>query len=157
MKKSYTMIIAALAVVFTANAQNRGAVGPTSVHQSNTAVYQSSVSTRATGDTLFYCPLPSYSVNSTDAPSFQLVSEDIDMLNTNNPGVPMDFGVVYSTDSTLIGGVPSQDNFYHPWETPAPAGNDPAFFWWATSWFSPVGVADNWLMFGPITVPAGGA
>ena len=79
------------------------------------------------------------------------------MLNPNNAGYAMDFGVYYSTDSSLAGGVPTQDNFYHPWENPAPAGTDTTFFWSGTSWFSPVGIADNWLEFGPITIPAGGA
>jgi len=158
MKKSYTMIIAALAVVFSANAQNRGESTPSHVKNSTTGLYQMPANaSRATGDTLMWMQLPGYYINPTDATAFEIVSEDIDMLTTNNPGVPMDFGVVYSTDSSMTGIDPTQDNFYHPWELPAPLGNDTAFFWWATSWFSPVGVADNWLEFGPITIPAGGA
>ncbi|MFL5765246.1 MAG: T9SS type A sorting domain-containing protein [Bacteroidia bacterium] len=157
MKKSYTMIIAALAVGFTANAQNRGSVNPTTAHPSPIAIHQLPASERATGDTLMYMPLPGYSINSTDAPAFQLVTEDIDMLSPYNAGYAMSFGDYYSTDSSMAGITPTQNNFYHPWETPAPLGNDTAFFWSATSWFSPAGQADNWLMFGPITVPAGGA
>jgi hypothetical protein len=157
MKKIYTLI-AAVAVVVSANAQTKGSsAASSSVHKYSGSLREMTGSSRAAGDTLMYMQLPGYTINPTDAAAFTIVTEDNDMLNPNNAGYAMDFGLYYSTDSTLIGGAPSQDNFYHPWETPAPAGTDTTFFWSATSWFSPAGIADNWLEFGPITIPAGGA
>jgi hypothetical protein len=115
-------------------------------------------STRAIGDTLLHIPLPGYLINGTDAPTFGISNEDIDGFTTNT-GQPGDWTLYYSTDSSVNGvGSPTQDNYYHPWETPFPAGDDSAFFWSATSWFLPAQCcADNWLEFGPITVPANGA
>ena len=158
MKKIYTLI-AAVAVVTSANAQTKGSsAASNSVHASNTsAKVLPFSSTRAAGDSLMYMPLPGAFVNPTDNAGFQIVTEDNDAFVTFNPGYAMDFGLYYSTDSSLVGGGPSRDNFYHPWETPAPAGTDTSFFWSATSWFSPAGIADNWLEFGPLTIPAGGA
>lgn len=159
MKKLYTLIALAT-VAFGANAQSRGSVAATTEHKANVSLNQTVKpvsATRASGDTLMYMPLPGYIVNSTDAPTFQVVTEDIDGFATYNAGYAMDFGLYYSTDSTTTAGDPIMWNFYHPWETPAPAGDDSAFFWSATSWFASPNVADNWLMFGPITVPAGGA
>lgn len=163
MKKIYTFV-ALTAIAFGVNAQSREA--EVTVHHSNmnTVITAASNSgTRAPGDTLMYMPLPGTTVNATDAPTFQLVREDIDALPPNNAGYAMDFGLYYSTDSSIYGNAcgtcvpPHGANFYHPWETPAPAGTDTAFFWSATSWFNPAGVADNWLMFGPLTIPATGA
>lgn len=158
MKKIYTLI-AAVAVVFSANAQSKGAMSSANTaHPSNASVRVLPFSTaRAAGDSLMYMQLPNTFVNPTDNAGFQLVREDIDMLNPNNAGYAMDFGLYYSTDSTTTAGNPIQSNFYHPWETPAPLGTDTAFFWSATSWFSPVGQADNWLEFGALTIPAAGA
>lgn len=112
---------------------------------------------RAMGDTLLYMPLTNIFVNPMDSPLFMYQTEDLDGLTTYNPGVVMDFGCYYSTDSTTTFGDPTQNNYYHPWETPFPLGTDTAFFWAATSYFSPLGTADNWLEFGPITIPAIGA
>lgn len=159
MKKLYTLI-AAVAVVLSANAQSKGGASlSTADHQSNATlnVVPFSNINRAPGDSLMYMQLPSTFVNTTDSPTFTIVTEDIDMLTTYNAGYAMDFGLYYSTDSSTTAGDPLQYNFYHPWETPAPAGTDTAFFWSATSWFNPAGIADNWLEFGPITIPAGGA
>jgi|SRR6218665_1302346 len=160
MKKSYiTLALAILA--FGANAQNRGEAQSGAAHKLNgTAKITAMPSTgsRASGDTLMYMPLPGATVNSADAANFQIVTEDLDGFAPYNSGYAMDFGLYYSLDSSLAtGGEPTQDNFYHPWETPAPLGTDTAFFWSATSWFASPNVADNWLMFGPLTVPAGGA
>lgn len=158
MKKIYTLI-AAVAVVFSANAQSKGSTSlSTTPKKYSGSVYQMPANTlRAVGDTLMYMELPGYSINPTDAAGFTILTEDIDMLNPNNAGYAMDFGLYYSTDSSTTAGDPTQDNFYHPWETPAPAGTDTTFFWSATSWFSPVGIADNWLEFGALTIPASGA
>jgi hypothetical protein len=160
MKKIYTLIALA-SVAFGASAQTRGSVGQASTaHKANVAVTGTVMpnSTRAIGDTLLYIPLPGYMINATDGPTFGISNEDIDGLTTNT-GQPGDWTLYYSTDSSLDGsGNPTSDNYYHPWETPFPAGDDSAFFWSATSWFAPaVCCADNWLEFGPITVPANGA
>ena len=114
--------------------------------------------TRAMNDTLFYMSLPySYIANPLDSSMFTIQIEDLDMLTPFNSWFAMDFGLYYSTDSTTNGGNPSQNNFYHPWENPLPTGTDTAFFWMATSYFAPAGTADNWLEFGPVTVPLTGA
>jgi hypothetical protein len=111
---------------------------------------------RAAGDTLLYMPLTVYYVNSTDSAAFNIQVEDIDGLTTNNNGVPTDFGVVYSLNTdTNNSGAPTGDNYYLPWEDPL--NGDTAFFWYATSWFNPAGQANNWLMFGPLTIPGTGA
>src|SRR4051812_20485450 len=105
MKKSYTMIIAALAVVCTANAQDKGAVTSSSAHKSNSALHElPSSASRAAGDTLMWMPPPGYYINPTDAATFAIVTEDNDMLNPNNAGYAMSFGDYYSTDSSMAGG-----------------------------------------------------
>lgn len=159
MKKLYTLI-AAVAVVLSANAQSKGGSSlTTTAHPSNASlkVVPFTNVNRAPGDSLMYMQLPTTQVNATDAPTFTIVTEDIDMLTTYNAGYAMDFGLYYSTDSSTTLGDPTQDNFYHTWEMPAPLGDDTAFFWSATSWFNPAGIADNWLEFGPLTIPAAGA
>lgn len=159
MKKIYT-IVAAFAVVLSANAQKGSITNDASVQKYNKGLVKHVINntTRAIGDTLMYMPLPGYYVNPTDQAAFDIITQDIDQLPTNNAGYAMDFGLYYSTDSSVNGmGQPLQSNFYHPWETPAPAGTDSSFFWSATSWFNPAGQADNWLMFGPLTIPATGA
>lgn len=166
MKKIYTLI-AATAIVFTANAQERGSISTTTSSHlyggANKVTVIPSSGSRALGDTLMYMPLPGTNVNATDAAGFTIVTEDNDGLTTYNAGYAMSYGVYYSTDSSIYGmncatcSTPHGANYYHPWETPAPAGNDTAFFWSGTSWFNPAGMADNWLEFGPITIPASGA
>jgi PKD repeat protein len=114
--------------------------------------------TRAMGDTLLYMPLPNMIVNPMDSPLFTYQTEDLDYLTPFNPPNSFEFGMYYSSDSSLAAmGEPTVTNFFHPWETPYPVGDDSAFFWGATSYFTPAGIADNWLSFGPITIPAIGA
>jgi len=168
MKKIYTLI-AATAIVFSANAQQvqiKGTAQTTGTEHRSTAgmhITPMHSSTRAAGDTLMYMPLPGTTINATDAPTFDIVTEDIDGLTTHNAGYATSFGVYYSTDSSIYGqtcptcSTPHGANYYHPWETPAPLGTDTAFFWSATSWFDPAGQADNWLEIGPLTIPATGA
>lgn len=155
MKTIYSFIfILLLGLTVTAQTRLQG-TGPSAVHVSSTQIQIISDASRAAGDTLMYMPLDAVFVNPTDSAAFNIVTEDIDGYTTVNAGVPVDFGVVYSTNSdTSASGVPTGDNFYHPWEMP---GVDSSFFWYATSWFNPAGQADNWLMFGPITIPAAGA
>ncbi|MCX6295293.1 MAG: T9SS type A sorting domain-containing protein [Bacteroidetes bacterium] len=173
MKKIYT-VIAAVALVLSANAQERGSMSSSSSFSPRHSTVSPKViavpvtGSRAVGDTLMYMPLSStYVYNPADVAGFTIVTEDNDGLTTNNAGFAMDFGVYYSTDSSIYGmscstcSTPHGANFYHPWETQATAGHvgtyDSTFFWQATSWFVPAGQADNWLEFGPITIPAGGA
>ncbi len=166
MKKIYTLIAAA-AVVFSANAQQvKGTSQTGTEHKSTTRTHIVAMpanTTRMAGDTLMYQPLPTTRINAADAPTFDVVTEDIDQLTTHNAGYAMSFGVYYSTDSSIYGqscatcSTPHGANYYHPWETPAPAGDDTAFFWSGTSWFTPLGQADNWLEIGPVTIPATGA
>lgn len=116
-----------------------------------------SPSVRAYGDTLMYMYLPDIYINPVDLPTFQTVTEDMDGLTPSGIWSPT-FGLYYSANSSLNSlGQPLQSNFYHPWEVPPPTGTDTSFFWAATSSFSPAGIADNWLMFGPLTIPPTGA
>ncbi|MCH8318949.1 MAG: T9SS type A sorting domain-containing protein [Bacteroidetes bacterium] len=85
-------------------------------------------------DTLFYASLPSYWINPADAGSFAFNMEDNDGLTPN------------SFSST---------NWVTFYEIISPG--DTNFMLGATSWFNPAGQADNWIEFGPITIPAGGA
>jgi hypothetical protein len=169
MKKIY-ILLAFGASTFFASAQDRGALADRPSHSPFIKQVMAPSANRAGGDTLMYMPLSNYSINATDAPSFQLETYDGDGLTPNYGSTyPVDFGVFYSTDSSIYGmscsacSTPHSANYYHPWETPAPAGTDTTRFWSATSWFTDgplaggAGTADNWLMFGPITVPAAGA
>lgn len=143
MKKLYTL---AAVLLFAGGAVAQNAQSRVNASQMPNQYPKSAIqanSTLALGDTLFFMPLPGYFVNSTDSASFNIQFEDIDGLNTNNAGWPMDFGLFYSLDSWD----------YLPGDNPA----DSAFFLGATSWFNPPGQADNWMEFGPITVPAAGA
>ncbi|MBW8049426.1 MAG: T9SS type A sorting domain-containing protein [Cytophagales bacterium] len=87
-------------------------------------------------DTLFYAPLPSYWINPTDAGSFVFNTEDNDGLtpHPNLMGMPTTWVTIFN----II------------------APGDTNFMQGATSWFDPAGQADNWIEFGPITIPAGG-
>lgn len=111
---------------------------------------------RAVGDTIMYFPLPGVIADSADIATFSLVTEDMDGLQPNNSGAPMDFALYSSTNAdTNSLGQPLGSNYYQAWEDSA--AGDTAFFLGATSWFSPAGQSNNWAMFGPVTIPAGGA
>lgn len=157
MKKIYTLI-ATVAVVFSANAQNKAFSGANSGQSINAPlqIHQMNLE-RAPGDTLLWYPSPGvYLFNSTDAAAFNLQNEDIDGLTPNNAGEAMAYGLYFSDDNSMAGSVPTQSNYYHPYENPIlSGGTDSAFFWHATSWFAPAGQADNWLIMGPITITTG--
>jgi hypothetical protein len=147
MKKIYSILLLIFAVI-TANAQ-------TSTLQPIRKHVLPHNSSRAIGDTLMYMPLVNTWVNSTDNPGFTLTTEDADFNTPFHASYPYDFAVFYSTDDTVdLGTFPGESNFYHPWENPAV---DTAFFLGATSYFMTPGTASNWFMFGPLTIPAGGA
>ena len=90
MKKIYT-IVAVFAVALSANAQK--GVSDVSVNKYNKGLVKHTIqnSGRAAGDTLMYMPLPGYFVNATDQANFDIVTQDIDQLVTNNAGYAMDF------------------------------------------------------------------
>lgn len=145
MKKIYTAI-ACVAIGVTAFAQN-GRMASPRLDQAHMNANHPQVHTLAVGDTLFWMPLLGIYVNPTDQPNWNYQSEDLDGLSTtgSNNFPAADWGAFYSL----------QASDYFPWDgTP---GVDTAFYWAATSWFSPAGQADNWLEMGPITIPANGA
>ncbi len=153
MKKIYTLITATV-VVFAANAQDKSLSLRVPAKNVHSITLNPNILPMAIGDTLMYMPLPGTYVNPTDNAAFNVQTEDIDGLPTNNVGADVDWGALYSIDSSLNGsGNPTNDNFFHSWETP---GVDTPTFWHATSWFSPLGTANNWLIFGPITLTTGG-
>lgn len=153
MKNLYACIIG-MCVLFSATAQNNNI----QQYPFNIQKHVLNTGLRTSSDTLMYMPLVDVYINPTDNSWFTIEMEDIDMLTPYNAGVPMDFGLFYSIDTTVDSyGQPTQNNFYHPWENPVPLGNDSAFFWGATSYFNPPGQANNWLMFGPLTIPSTGA
>jgi hypothetical protein len=104
-------------------------------------------STQAVGDTLLWMPvLRRLMVNATDMATFAIHAYDQDML-ANNAGTiaTTSFGVYY--------GLPGASDIFD-----ASQGDvDTGFAFLATSWFSAPATADNWLTFGPLTVPAAGA
>jgi hypothetical protein len=164
MKKIYTLL-AFTSIAFGISAQSKGAFhAPNTSFKVSTPLKKEVMSSRASGDTLMYMPLPGYSVNSTDAAAFGITTYDGDGFDPNyGTDYPYDFSYFGSTDSSVnSNGQPEYWNFYHPWEDTSIDPNtgycvDTAFYWWATSWFDSPNQADNWLMFGPITIPAGGA
>ena len=151
MKKIY-MIICAFALVLGMNAQSATQVrnGGTGHGLVPTAISPNHL--LATGDTLMYSDGGNFYVNATDQAAFQFAVEDDDGL----PLAPGYASAGYSLSWGVIGSMTSDGSvfdMYQPWETP---GVDTALTFYATSWFSPAGQADNWMMFGPITVPVTG-
>jgi hypothetical protein len=113
-------------------------------------------------DTLLYINLPSLSVNSFDSASFQFRIEDGDGLPSLQPSLmyqyyPSDFMTYYSVDSSknTLGG-PTKNNFYHPWELQPNHLNDTAFYFLAATVSDTLGTANDWLWFGPISIPIDG-
>lgn len=137
MKKFY-LLIGAGAIVVSANAQRSTTVHGTLTTQ---AVKQMPAS-RATGDTLMLFTGDLLGGTAIDG-TFNVIGEDLDLLTNNPSGGPFpdnDFGLFYSLQT---------------WDFIPSDVNDSAFFYAATSWFQPAGVADNWLEMGPIMLPAG--
>ena len=149
MLKKYTLLPLLLCLFFlSANAQ----------HKSALPLHKRLHTPRSVGDTLFYMSLPMIDfVNPIDLAGFNWYTEDDDSnMPADGSGPTSDFTVYYATDSSLNSlGQPTQNNFYHPWETPARP--DTSYFWGVTSAFTPPGAADDWMTFGPLTIPAGGA
>ena len=91
------------------------------------------------GDTLFWCPMPVYYINPLDSVLFNIVAEDLD-------GQPVD-------TSLSNQGIGSDWMFYD--DSIAPGVWDSRIF--AASDFAVPYAANNWLEFGPITIPDSGA
>ena len=143
MKKIYVSLVA-LGFAASVSAQNKQAA-TNSFNPFNGGIKKVDNTDKAAGDTLFWCPLDVYFINPTDQPTFQIVTKDVDGLTLNSAisTLSQDFGVFYSTDPQNI--FPNQLDV------------DTGYFWYAASWFTPPAQASNWLIFGPITIPAGGA
>lgn len=144
MKKIYISFIA-LGLAASVSSQNKEAA-INSFNPFNGEIKKIENTDKALGDTLFWCPLVLYYINPTDSSTFTIQTEDVDglPLNSNLPaGLSQDFGVFYSTDAEDIDSIQGDV--------------DTAFFWYAVSWFDSPAQASNWLTFGPITIPAGGA
>jgi hypothetical protein len=141
MKRTFTTLFLALCV-FVANAQftNKGG-GNNYANALNKPGKIVSNSEKAIGDTLLYCDGFSWFVNANDSAAFTTLREDLDGLTTHYANFFMSFGTFYD--------VTARPDWWMPWDV------DTAFYFAATSWFTPAGQADNWLEFGPITLPAG--
>lgn len=144
MKKIYISFIA-LGLAASVSAQNKEAA-TNSFNPFNGDIKKIENTDKALGDTLFWCPLMQYYINPTDQATFTIQTEDVDGLTLNSSlpsGLSQDFGIFFSTQAEDI--------------DPVQGDVDTAFFWYAVSWFDSPGQASNWLTFGPITIPAGGA
>jgi PKD repeat protein len=145
--KKINSLVFLLVVILSANAQ---VASPQQLRKH----LLNSDGSRSIGDTLMYMPLVDIYINATDNAGFSVTMEDVDGLSPFNPGYAYDFGVYFSTDTIPSASGIGNAEFYHPWENPL---TDSSFFWAATSYFTPPGIADNWLMFGPLTIPPHGA
>ncbi|MBI3510623.1 MAG: T9SS type A sorting domain-containing protein [Bacteroidetes bacterium] len=149
MKKIYTTLaILGLAGAMTAQQSNRVGLPNPGVP----VAINPNVHTQAIGDSLLFTDAEYWYVNPTDAPTFTIATEDIDGLalasGYASAGYSQSWGVFYSllTDGSTF-------DFHEAYEAPT----DTAFTLYAVSWFSSPAQADNWLEFGPITIPATGA
>ena len=151
MKKIYILTLTGLMVTGlsaqTLQRANPLGVGSPTLSNSPLNIMSIGDEERAVGDTLLYIPFTAIYVNPTDQAAFALSNDDQDGLTANN-GAPWtgSFAFFYSLSAT-------DETHFDSTSTWA----DTAFIAGATSWFTPLGQADNWLSFGPITVPATGA
>jgi hypothetical protein len=144
MKKLYTLCLL-LAISAGAFAQNARMIQHSGNNHAANQI--GNVHTQALGDTLLYIPFLNIFVNPTDQTNFTYATEDLDGFTTNSTYMwpTADYAYFYSLNAWD----------YHPWETP---GVDTSFFAAATSWFdNDPALSDDWMEFGPITIPAGGA
>ncbi|HLP14444.1 MAG TPA: T9SS type A sorting domain-containing protein [Flavobacteriales bacterium] len=141
MKKIYLVLLAGVAA-FGADAQRVSGTHSFNGHASNRSLEVRPTTTRAAGDTLFYTGAEYFAGLGIDG-TFAYTTEDIDGFSSaaTNAFPSPDFGLFYSL----------QPVDFFAWDV------DTAFYWAATSWFDSPGQASNWIMFGPINVPAAGA
>lgn len=147
MKKLYTLILAS-GVVVSAIAQSPRVAQTFSFSSKALKVETFASANRAAGDTLMLF----------DGEAFYLLdaadNNDFDLQNFDGDGKTIEPSLNWPT-----GG----DAFVYAFYSTAPHmqipghATDTNFFIGATSWFNPVGQADNWWSFGPITIPANGA
>ena len=142
MKKIYllVMMIACASFVFAQTPTKNG----TNNHFafSNKGISVKSIDAKAVGDTLMYCDGTNIFIDPTDQPTFAWNMEDNDGLTVD----PTMAGYGWGT------------GWMHIYDDISVGCTTPDTCWWfgATSWFSPVGQADNWIEFGPVTIPATG-
>ncbi len=150
MKKIYSLTFTGLLIaglsaqVRTANFDGT----PTNHSLVNASQYSTD---RAVGDTLMYMPFPEYICDSIDGLTFDIQFNDQDGTPANaNLNPPWSSGsnflLFYSAPPSIA--VTPWDNLYHA---------DTAYYVGSTSWLEPVGQADDWTTFGPVTIPATGA
>ncbi len=154
MKKFYSTV-AVLAVAISAIAQSNNKASntlPSNIHiapnQTPQVIHHNPTGPQAIGDTVFvFDGFYVYDWNTTLPGTFAIATEDVDGANVAAALASSAFGpsssyvFFYAIDPT------SNLHYIHA---------DSVFFGAATSWFNPVGAADNWLEMGPITVPATG-
>lgn len=142
MKKIYSLI-AAIALVFSANAQKNVAGHMPNAHERAgfTPRVITTPHTRAAGDTLFYFDGNSFMGMGIDQSTFGYGNEDIDAYT------------IHSTLQSVFGVTCAYRFFYDVNSVTA----DTNFFLGATSWFDPPNQSDDWFEMGPIAIPAAGA
>jgi len=152
MKKIYS-VVAVLALGVGAMAQSSSKVtgsAPVNVHTMSSqtpVIVHPPVGPQAVGDTVFvFDGYYVYDWNGTLPGTFNLTTEDLDGA-TIDPNLQPGFGV--TGDFVFFFDIDPTSNLHY-------AHADSVFFAGCTSWFSPVGQADNWLEMGPISVPASG-
>ena len=150
MKKIYsTLALVAVAALATAQSSNRVNVA---TNPAAPIAIQPSVNVLAQGDTILYSDGYLWYVDSANAATFNLQTEDLDGLSLASgyasAGYSMDWGVFAGT---LADG--STFDFHQTYENSA----DTAFTMYAVSWFASPAQADNWFELGPVTIPAAGA
>jgi Secretion system C-terminal sorting domain/Cleaved Adhesin Domain len=96
---------------------------------------------KAAGDSLFYFDGRYIKGKGTGTPSFNYSTQDLDLLTINS---------VYTG-----AGFPAKASFLPSYDVIAPG--DSNFYFVTISYFDTSGTADDWLSFGPITIPAAGA
>jgi hypothetical protein len=137
MKKIYLSFFL-IAGALVSNAQNRAAMNdqpynkPISVH---------STTERAEGDTLFWFDGNSFRGSIIDTTVFDFRNDDAD-----GKTVDANLSANYGPTSSFV--------FFYQLAGP---NQDTNSFISATSWFTPVGQADNWFAFGPLNIPTGAA
>lgn len=141
MKKIYFSLIA-LCIGSVAFAQSSGQ--PARKVNSNAVAYplNPQVKSAALGDTLLFFDGNSfYITDPTDAADFASEFVDVDQLVPAVSQYTTEWMGFYSVDPAAF----------------MPGDGDTAYYVGAVSWFNPAGIADNWITFGPITIPATGA
>ncbi|MBL0048493.1 MAG: choice-of-anchor J domain-containing protein [Bacteroidetes bacterium] len=139
--KKITFILSLLTLSF--GVQSKVVQTPLANAHGVQAATRQAQSTLAAGDTLLHMPLLGYYVNPGDISGFSIVTEDGDGLTPaanalQNP----DWAIYYSTAASDLD--PNQGDV------------DTAYFFGVNSWFTSPGLADNWLILGPISLPPGG-